>query len=106
MEQVVQTSTATSASALRRAFDKLFLEGERLVHDIDVWISRLNDGEKVLGLCLFILLLFFLILRKPNSHKNSGGAGRQFAFALVIVIIASFGAGWLFEGRFEIPEIF
>jgi hypothetical protein len=46
-------------------------------HDFAIWTARLSDGERVVGLCVF---------------------------ALTIVMIFSFGAGWLFEDKAGVSE--
>ena len=70
---------------------------KNLMGDFSVWLSRLSEAEQLLGLCLFILVLFFLVVRRPNEQKQSGAMGRQFAMALLIVTIFGFGIGWLID---------
>lgn len=97
---------AAQANSVRRAFDKLAIEGERMARDVDIWISRMGDGEKVLGICLFAMVLLYLIVRRPKTYKEGGGMTRQFVLALGIVVIFSFGVTWMFDGRFEVPSVF
>jgi hypothetical protein len=95
-----------STGSVRRAFDKFSLEAGRFAGDVELFLARLGDAEKLLGLTAFILVLMFLVVRRPTNQKESGSMGRQFALALVIVVIFSFGVGWMFDGRFDVPDVF
>jgi hypothetical protein len=92
-------------SSFRAAWDSLMRDTHWMVRDVNLWASRLSDGERVIGICVFALVLLFLMVRRPRDYKQGGGMGRQFAFAFVIVVIFGFGVGWLFDGRFDIPDI-
>ena len=67
-------------------------------HDFSIWIARLSDGERVVGLCVFALTIMILMMRPARKQKTSRGKGTQFVFALAIVVIFGFGAGWILDG--------
>ena len=73
-------------------------------HDFSIWIARLSDGERVVGLCVFALSIMILMAVSTKKRKTSREKGTQFVFALAIVIIFGFGAGWLFDDDAGVGE--
>lgn len=75
-------------------------ELEIMADQIIVWASRLSDVEKLLGLCLAILVLFMLIVRPSNKRKRDRSESIQFIFAMTLVIGAGLSVGWFFDPGF------
>ncbi len=73
-------------------------------HDFSIWIARLSDGERVVGLCVFALTIMILMMAPTKKRKTPRGKSTQFVFALAIVMIFGFGAGWLFEDNAGVGE--
>jgi uncharacterized membrane protein YhfC len=104
MANVAVAAQAAQQTTLQQGFSNLVADGERAARDFSIWAMRLQDGEKLILLCLFILLLLTLIVyRVPKQEKSSRSTEGQFFFAFVLVVIVSFGAGWIFDGRISIP---
>ncbi len=66
--------------------------------DIQDWMHNLSTGEAMIGLCLFTLVLLFIMIRRPQGYKQGGGMTRQFVLAMTVVVLFGFGAGYLMEG--------
>ena len=73
-------------------------------HDFGIWTARLSDGERVVGLCVFALTILLLMMGPTKKRTTPRGKGTQFVFALAIVMIFGFGAGWLFEENAGVGE--
>ena len=93
-----------AASVYNQLFDRISRDLSDFGHDIQVAIARSSDAERVIGICVFALMLLFIMIRRPHNDKNAGSMGRQFVFALAIVTIFGFGVGWMFDGKFELPR--
>ncbi|MEQ8301523.1 MAG: hypothetical protein RH945_13360 [Hyphomonas sp.] len=71
-------------------------------HDFSIWTSRLSDAERVVGLCLFVLVLMCLMIRPRRKPKREVKTGPQFTYALIIIMIFSFGIGMAFDSSLNI----
>ena len=74
---------------------KTSFELRGLLGDFNLWLSRLNEGEKLLGLCLFILVLILLSSGQSDTRKPKSSLSFQFVMALSLVIMFGFGIGWI-----------
>ncbi len=61
---------------------------------VQSWIETLSETEKVVGLCVFVVVLMILIVNRSRRKRDPGSNGRQFTGALVLVVIFAFGAGF------------
>lgn len=104
MANVTVAAQAAQQTTMQQGFNNLVADGERAAHDFSIWAMRLQDGEKLILLSLFILLLFTLIVfRAPRREKGTRSTQGQYLFAFALVVIVGFGAGWIFDGRINIP---
>ncbi len=88
---------STSGSKIepyQAAWNQLVIELRSFFSEIQAWTQGLSMGEKVIGLCLFALILMFLIVTMARKKTDPGSNGRQFTGALVLVVIFAFGTGW------------
>ncbi|MEM0986939.1 MAG: hypothetical protein AAGJ32_11885 [Pseudomonadota bacterium] len=87
------------------AYDQVLMKSERIfqnfLEDAERYIATVTPAEKALAVCVFGLVLMFFIMRKPQSYEDGGGMGRQFVFALIIVMLMGFGVGWLYGGDIQ-----
>lgn len=74
-----------------------------VLRDIEIWVARLDDVEKMFFIVMFIFLLFMLILVRSASRPRDPSSPRSFVSSLLLVIVFSFSAGWIIDSRFEIP---
>ncbi|MEE9380445.1 MAG: hypothetical protein V3V03_03485 [Hyphomonadaceae bacterium] len=86
-----------SMNPLVKMWNQIIFDAKYMMTDLNVWLQRLSESEKLLGLCIFILVLLYFVIRRPSDQKESGAMGRQFAMALVVVVFFSFGIGWLVD---------
>jgi len=63
--------------------------------DLSDWISHLSPAEQVLGICVFGLVMMWFMVRRPRDYDDGGGMMRQFAMALVIILLFSAGISWI-----------
>lgn len=104
MANVATAAQAAQQTTLQQGFKNLVADGELVMNDIGIWIMRLHDGEKLIFLTLFILLLLTLIVSlAPKRKKGERSTQWQYLFAFALVVIVGFGAGWIFDGRINIP---
>ena len=53
----------------------------------------------------FILILFMLILVRAGRRKADPARGRSFVSSIVLVMLFSFGAGWMIDSRFDVQDV-
>ena len=61
--------------------------------------------EKVFFMAVFIALLFFLILVKAANRKHAPKQGRSFMSSIILVMLFSFGAGWMLDSRYDMQHV-
>ena len=83
----------------QHAFDQLRHDSIALFRDINRTVRNMSDETIILFGIMFILALFYLIVRQPSRVKGSGSMGRQFTVALAIVLVFSIGIDWLLENN-------
>lgn len=93
-------------SKISAGFGQLFSDMrnqfEEMSHDIFVWFKRAEDAERIIVMCVFILLLLVLFThRDTDGQRGSGGIFRQFFGAFLFVCMFAFAAGWVMEARHE-----
>ena len=86
--------TLAVASRIEVAFQRFSDDTKQLVRDFRIWLDGLSNEERILFFVMFILVLFYMIVRRPNMNKKAGGTMRQFSVALIIVTIFGLGVGW------------
>lgn len=90
-------AASSNAVFTEQLWNMIVREAQSGAHDFSIWIARLSDGERVVGLCVFALTILLLMMGPTKKRTTPRGKGTQFVFALAIVMIFGFGAGWLFE---------
>lgn len=96
MEGLLADSNS-SADPYKAAFEQFMIEVRFYLGEVQAWLMNLSDGEKILGLCAFVLVLMLIIVSKARRNEDPGSNGRQFSGALVLVMIFAFGAGWTID---------
>jgi hypothetical protein len=86
-----------SVDPYKAAFEQFMIEVRFYLGEVQGWLMSLSDGEKILGLCAFVLFLLLMIISKARRNEDPGSNGRQFSGALVLVMIFAFGAGWTLD---------
>ncbi|MEM7767849.1 MAG: hypothetical protein AAF253_10220 [Pseudomonadota bacterium] len=71
------------------------------LEDTERYLQAVTPAEKAFAVCVFGLVLMYFIIRKPKTYEEGGGMGRQFLFALTIVMLMGFGIGWVYGGDIE-----
>lgn len=99
-------NSVSSNSMTDRVLDELARALNAAYRDISVWVSRLDDIEKLFFICGFILLLFMLILVKAASRPKVPSRRRSFFTSLVLVMVFAFGAGWIIDSRLDFADYF
>ncbi len=69
--------------------------------DMTHWFAQLSDLDRLLGLVLFILVLFVLVVVKSGTREQKPGKARSFVSAFVLVVTFSFVAGLLIDTRLD-----
>lgn len=88
------STSGTKTEPYQAAWNQFTIELRSYVGEIQIWVEGLSTGEKVIGMCLFALVLLFLIVSKARKKSDPGSNRRQFGGALILVVIFAFGAGW------------
>ncbi len=86
-----------SSDPYQAVFEQFMIEVRFYLGEVQGWLLSLSDGEKILGLCAFVLVLMLIIVSKARRNEDPGSNGRQFSGALVLVLIFAFGAGWTLD---------
>lgn len=84
-------STMQIAARFQQAIDQLRNDAQELARDVNHFLGSMSDETRILFFIMFILTIFYLIVRRPSEAKESGGLVRQFVCALAIVLIFSYG---------------
>ena len=72
--------------------------------DVMVWVSRLSDVERLIGLCAFILVLFLLVMAKSTTRRREPGKARSFASAFLLVVAFSFISGFAMDAEYNVSQ--
>ena len=79
------------AARFQQGIDQLRNDAQEIARDVSHFFGSMSDETRILFFIMFILTIFYMIVRRPSDTKESGGMGRQFVFALAIVLIFSYG---------------
>ena len=96
----------TLQESVRLAAEEFQVWMRQAWHDAQVWLALLSDFERLLLIALFILLLMVLILLNSNHRASDPSRGRSFLSSLLLIMVFSFGAGWILDSRFDIGNFF
>ena len=88
------TSTEEIIEFSQDVWELFVREVQLLGDDLYHWVTTLSDQERMIGICVFILVLMYMIFSRRVKKDVDTGSGRQFSGALLLVIIFAFGAGW------------
>lgn len=61
-------------------------------------VGAATPAQQVLALCMFCLVLMWLMVRRSGEYTEKNTMGRQFNMALLMVIIFGLGVGHIFSG--------
>ncbi|WP_300378044.1 hypothetical protein [Henriciella sp.] len=78
-------------------FKRLKQEAHYYADQTALWFQRRSDGEQIILVCLFILLLLFLIVNMSRRGKDPGSTGRQFGGSVVLVMVFAFALGLMID---------
>lgn len=94
------------SGSTQSAYDTALREIEYMVGDMirdsQVWFDRLSDVERLVGLCGFILALFFLVLTKAATRSADPHSGRSFVGSFTLVVVFSFLTGYAIDGGLDL----
>jgi nitrate/nitrite transporter NarK len=93
---------ASGSSSFKSTWDAFMAETRFFLRDIGDWFGDRSDGERLLLAGLILLGLIWVVVRQPNDVRNSGGAARQFAIALVLAAVLGAGVMSAFDGWLDI----
>ncbi|HPF23115.1 MAG: hypothetical protein R3C08_04660 [Hyphomonas sp.] len=74
---------------------------EEVFGDLVHWFDRLSDLERLVGLCVFILTLFVMIIAKSATGSAGPGNTRGFLGSFALVVAFSFLTGLVIDSRFD-----
>lgn len=85
------------AARFQNALDRFWHDTQEVSVDVIHYFNTMTNETRILFFVMFIMTVFYMIVRRPNDEKASGSMGRQFAFAMVIVVIFGLGIGWAMD---------
>ncbi len=86
-----------SSDVYQQAFDRFLVEVKFYIGEMRDYFINLNDAERGLALCAFIMFLIYLIVARARRKYNPGSIGRQFVGAMVLLGMVLYGADILFD---------
>lgn len=87
----------SSSDVYQQAFDRFVVEVNFYIGEVRDYFISLNDAERGLALCMFILFLIYLIIARARRKYNPGSVGRQFVGAVFLVGMVLFVSDILFD---------
>tara|TARA_R110002020_G_scaffold83397_2_gene207326 strand:+ start:239576 stop:239902 length:327 start_codon:yes stop_codon:yes gene_type:complete len=101
--------SSNSIIPFEEMWDLIVHEARQAATDLAIWLERLSDTQRVIGLCVFVLILLVLAFRPQQlakrDKKREKKQGSEFFFALVIVMIFAFGIGWGMDGGVDFGQL-
>lgn len=82
-------------SSFERALDSAGRDFAEVMRQLNALLSDLTPAQQVLALCGFVLVLMWLMVRRPGTYENNGEMRNQFWMALIIVLVFGLGAGFM-----------
>lgn len=86
----------TSSGLYQRAIDQFMIDVTFYVDQVRTYFVDLTMEERVLGLCVFILFLIYIIVTRARRKYNPGSVSRQFATAVLVLGVVMFGGNIIF----------
>ena len=86
-----------TSDVYQQAFDRFVAEASFYIGEVRNYFIDLNDAERGLALCAFIMFLIYLIIARARRKYNPGSIGRQFVGAMVLLGMVLYGADILFD---------
>jgi hypothetical protein len=94
-------SKTASNTIYDEAQEKLAALAHDFMRDMTRWFGQLSDLERLLGLCVFILVLFVLVVVKAGRREHAPGKARSFVSSFVLVVTFSFVVGLLLDTSYD-----
>ncbi|MCA8899897.1 MAG: hypothetical protein KDA53_01465 [Hyphomonas sp.] len=94
-------STRTGSSFYDDMWDEFLVVAKDFVDDVVDWMQGLSDLEQLMGLCIFILILFLLTLSNSANRDKDPGRARSFVGAFMLVVTFSFVAGLMIDTPYD-----
>ncbi|MEZ5997998.1 MAG: hypothetical protein R3B98_04830 [Hyphomonas sp.] len=94
-------STSSGGSFYEHTWDEFLVVARDFVDDTTDWMNGLSDTERLMGLCIFILLLFLLTIVNSSKREREPGKARSFTGAFLLIVMFSFVAGLLIDSPYD-----
>jgi MFS superfamily sulfate permease-like transporter len=98
-------NNSTDTGLLNAVLEKLTEVANDAWRDFSIWVQRLDDTEKLFFMVVFILLLLMLILMRARRRASDPTPGRSFVSSILLVMVFSFGAGWMLDSRYDMQHV-
>jgi len=85
-----------SSGLYQRAIDQFMIDVTFYVDQVRTYFVDLTLEERLLGLCVFILFLIYVIVTRARRKYNPGSISRQFATAVLVLGVVMFGGNIIF----------
>jgi hypothetical protein len=83
-------------------WDLFVRETKIAVHDFTVWVARMDDGERAIALCIFMLFMTVVMLTPNKKRQRDAGNGTGFVYAFGIILTVAFAVGWTLTGSVNV----
>jgi len=88
------------------ALNNLRNDAREIAKDLTHYFEGMSNETRILFFVMFIMTIFYLVVRRSEEKKEPGGAARQFVYALAIILIFGIGLGWAMDqGPTQITRI-
>lgn len=96
----------TVQSELARAGDSISRDLREMLHVTSRWIDSLGEVERLVFLCLGVLGLFYMLMRRSKSSGETESGGGYFAAAVLVLVVFGVVAGRMISGDLSLPGFF
>lgn len=85
------------AAKFQSAFNELRQDARELSKDLMHYFETMSNETRILFFVMFIMTIFYMVVRDSEQKREQGGVVRQFVYALAIILIFGIGIGWAMD---------
>ncbi len=90
-------------SELARIGDSVARDMREMLHTVTQAYDALGEVERLVILCLGVLAIFYLLMRRSRSSGEADPAAGYFAAVVLVLVVFGVAAGRMISGDLSLP---